>query len=180
MKFYLTIFAKFAALFSLNAQGRHLTQSQSGLAQVNSEFMGMFGAEIKPTPCSAPGHLSTPVISIILKQQKTEHSHAFHPDFPERQPGPKHHNSLASRLGKALQNMKKPKQKVHHQHNHHDHVYHNVLQDSSVITQSSAPQQALSQKQFEENFGHQTLGNFLANSSLSAIQSPKGGITSPI
>ena len=68
MKFNLTTFANFAVLLAFSkSEGRNLPSSQSGLAQVNSEFMGMFGAEIKPTPCSAPGHLNTPVISIILK-----------------------------------------------------------------------------------------------------------------
>ena len=52
--------------------------SQTG-AETSAEFLGMLGGTNKPVHCSSQGHLNSPVINIVDKSQKTEHSHAFDP-----------------------------------------------------------------------------------------------------
>ena len=46
-------------------------------------FMGMLGGTNKPVHCSSAGHLNSPVINIVDKSQRTEHSHAFDAPKPD-------------------------------------------------------------------------------------------------
>ena len=88
MKYFFSIFiASLSQLTYLSQAIRVHKVTQPGLLtellQVESsteQVPGMEGPP-PPVPCNSPGHLNTPVINIVDKSQKTEHSHAFAPPY---------------------------------------------------------------------------------------------------
>ena len=78
--------ASFLSAFLVTTQTISATSlnfdSSNNYSQLESEvemMPGMGPPANPPVPCSAAGHMNTPVVNIINKSQETQHSHAYDP-----------------------------------------------------------------------------------------------------
>ena len=115
------------------SSGDNLLLSQVETASMADMMPGGGPPANMPEPCSAAGHLNSPVINIVDKSSKTEHSHSFiAPDKGEmmkavldglKQASNPHHGTKHQHHGSSHHHVNNGDTNIHSSHHHQNHKH---------------------------------------------------------